>query len=131
MVSVQKWPFLELFFFAGNIGQKNILYDILERENGFQGYKNKQSKKSNNWPFSKGVKPWFWSKNGHFSTFFFFGQYRPRKCLLRYSRAKKRLSRLYKHEVQKVGKTEIFSKGLTHGFYPKRDIFRILVFLAN
>ena len=59
------------FFFTKNIGQKNVFYDILERENAFQGYKNKQSKKSKNWPFSKGLNPWFCSKNGHFSNFFF------------------------------------------------------------
>ena len=28
------------FFFLGNIGQKNIVNDILERKNAFLGYKN-------------------------------------------------------------------------------------------
>ena len=59
------------FFFSGNIGQENVFYDILERKNIFLGYKNMKSKKSKNWHFSKGVNPWFWSKNGHFSNFFF------------------------------------------------------------
>ena len=72
MVLIQKWPCFQLFF-LGNVGQKNVVYDILERENAFQRYKNKQSKKSKNWPFSKGVNPWFWSTNGHFSNFFFLG----------------------------------------------------------
>ena len=72
MVLVQKWPFFQLFF-LGNIGQKNVFYDILERKNAFLGYKNKKSKKSKNGDFSKGVNPWFWSKNGHFSNFFFLG----------------------------------------------------------
>ena len=58
-------------FFLGNIGQENILNDILERENAFLGYKNKMLKKSKNWHYSKGVNPWFWSKNGHFFNFFF------------------------------------------------------------
>ena len=66
------------FFFLGNIGQENILDDILERKSAFLGYKNKTLKKSNNWHFSKGVNPWFWFKNGHFSNFF-FTQYRPGK----------------------------------------------------
>ena len=57
-------------FFLGNIGQENAFYDILERKNAFLGYKNKKFKKSKNWHFSKGVNPWFWSKNGHFSNFF-------------------------------------------------------------
>ena len=59
------------FFFLGNKGKKNVFYDILARKNTFLGYKNIKSKKSNNWHFSKGVNQWFWSKNGHFSNFFF------------------------------------------------------------
>ena len=70
MVLIQKWPFFQLFF-LGNIGQENVFYDILERKNAFLAYKNKKFKKSKNWHFSKGVNPWFWSKNGHFSNFFF------------------------------------------------------------
>ena len=59
------------FFFAGNIGQKNILYDILERENVFQGYKIKQSKKSKNWPFSKRLTHGFGPQMAIFPIFFF------------------------------------------------------------
>ena len=81
------------FFFVGNIGPENVFYDIVEEKNAFLGYKKKKSKQSKNWHFSKRVNPWFWCKNGPFSSFF-FRQYRPRKCLLRYSRAKKHLSRL-------------------------------------
>ena len=45
MVLVQKLPFFKSFFFLGKIGQENILYDILERENAFLGYKNQKYKK--------------------------------------------------------------------------------------
>ena len=104
-----------LTFFLGNIGQQNVFYDILERKNAFLGYKNKKFKKSKNWHFCKGVNPWFWPKNGHFSNFFFFlsnigqqnvfydilvgknaflGYKRPGKCLLQYSIKKRRLSTL-------------------------------------
>ena len=156
MVLVENWPFLHVFI-LGNIVQENLFYDILEWKNAFLDHKNKKFKKSKNWHFSKGVNPWFWSKNGHFSTFFclanieqenvlyhildwkngflgyknkkfkksknwhfskavnpwfwskncmvlvqklpffqlfFFRQYRTWKCPLRYSRTKKRLSRL-------------------------------------
>ena len=72
MVLVQKWPFFQLFF-LGSIGQKNVFDDILEQKNTFLGYKNKKFKKSKNWHFSKGVNPWFWSKNGLFSNFFSLG----------------------------------------------------------
>ena len=47
MVLVQNWPFFHLLF-LGNIGQENVLYDILERKNAFQGYKNNKFKKSKN-----------------------------------------------------------------------------------
>ena len=82
------------FFCLGNIGEENVFYDILQRKNAILSYKNKKFKKSKNWHFLKGVNPWFWSKNGHFSNFVFFRQYRSEKCLLWYSRTKKRLSKL-------------------------------------
>ena len=72
MLLAQKWLFLSNFFFARNIGQENVFYDILERKNASLGYK-KKFKKSENWLFSKGVNPSFWAKNGHFSNFFFSG----------------------------------------------------------
>ena len=70
------------FFFFGKIGQQNVFYDIIKRKNVFLGKNIKKFKKSKNWQFSKEVNPWFWSKNGHYSNFFFFRQYRPGKCLL-------------------------------------------------
>ena len=36
MVFVQNWPFCHLFS-IGNLGQKNVFYDILERKNAFVG----------------------------------------------------------------------------------------------
>ena len=60
-------------FFFGNIGQQNVFYDILERKHAFLGHKDKKFKKSKNWHFSKGVNPWFWSKDRQFSKFFFLG----------------------------------------------------------
>ena len=133
-------------FFLGNIVEENLFDHIVDQKNLFIRYENKMMKNSKNWHFSKGVNPWFWSKNGnfqlfflgnivqknliddilerksvflsyknkkfkqlknwHFSNFFvlvqkltflqnfFFWQYRPEKCLWRYSRAKKRLSKL-------------------------------------
>ena len=61
------------FVFLGNIGQANVFYYILERKNASLGYKNKNSKKSKNWHFSKGVNLWFWSNNDHFLNFVFLG----------------------------------------------------------
>ena len=61
-------------------------------KNAFLGYKNKKFKKSKNWDFCKGINPWFGSKIGHFSSFFYFfyfRQYRPGKVVLWYCRTKK------------------------------------------
>ena len=84
----KNWSFSKLFF-LGNIGQENVFYDILEQKNACLGFKNKMLKKSKNWHFSKGVNSWVWSKNGHYSNFFFV-EYRPGKVLLRYCTTKKR-----------------------------------------
>ena len=90
MVLVQNWPFFHHLLLA-NIGQEKVFYDILERKNAFLGYKNNKFKKSKNCNFCKGANPWFWSKIGHFSMFF-FRYFRAGKSVLRYSRTKKRLS---------------------------------------
>ena len=122
-----KMTFLATSFFLGKIGQENVFCDILERKNAFLGYKNKKFKKSKNCHFSKGVSPWFWYKNGHFSNFFFFRN-RPGKCLLRYSRTKKMPFQAIKTTRSKSGKIDIFQQGLTHGFGPKMAIFQLLFF---
>ena len=109
MVFVEKWPFFRLFS-LGNIDQENVFYDILERKNACLDYKNKKFKKSKKWHFCKEVNPWFWSKNGHFSNFF-FRQYRLGKCLLRYATTKNHLSRLEQQEVEKVEKFTFFQRG--------------------
>ena len=70
MAFVQKWPFLQLFF-LGSLAQENVFYDILERKIAILGYKNIKFKKSKSCHFFRGVNPWFWFKNGHFSNFFF------------------------------------------------------------
>ena len=72
MVLVQKWPFFQLFFFRQYRPGKCLLR-YSTTKNAFLGYKNNKFKKSKNGDFSKGVNPWFWFKNGHFSNFFFLG----------------------------------------------------------
>ena len=110
MVLVQKWPFLQPLV-LGNKGLENVFDDILERKNAFLGYKNKKFKKSKNWHFSKRVNPWFWSKNGHLSNFFFLGNIGQKNVFYDILEPKKRLSRLQKQEVQKVEKLSFFQKG--------------------
>ena len=40
----QKFDIFPSFFFVGNISQKNVFYDILERTNVFLAYKKKKFK---------------------------------------------------------------------------------------
>ena len=70
MVWVQKWPFFPLFF-LGNIHQKNVFYDILERKKAFLGYKNKNSKSPKIDIFLKGLTHGLGTKVAIFPTFFF------------------------------------------------------------
>ena len=80
-------------FFFGIIGQENVFYDILERKNAFLNYKNKKFKSRKIDIFPNALTHGFGPKMAIFPTFF-WRQYRPGKCLLPYSRTKKRLSRL-------------------------------------
>ena len=70
-----------------------MFYDILEGRNAFLDCKYKKLKKSKNWDFSKGLFHGFGQKLVIFSDFY-FRENRQEKCFLRYSRRKKRLSRL-------------------------------------
>ena len=81
------------FILLGSVGQEDMFYVILERKNAFLGYKNKNYKKLKIAIFLKGLSHGFWTKMAIFPTSF-FRQNRVGKCLLRYSRTKKRISRL-------------------------------------
>ena len=129
MVLVQKWPFFQLFL-LDNIGQEKFFYDILERKNAFLGYKNNKFKKSKNWHFSKGVNPWFWSKNGHFSKLFFLGNIAKENVVPDILEHKKAFL-AYKKKKLKSRKIDLFPKGLTHGFGPKMAIFSNVFFFGN
>ena len=75
------------------------------------------------------VNPCLGPKMAIFPTFV-FRQFRPGKCLLRYSRTKKCVSRLWKKQVKKLEKLSFFRKWLTHGYGPKVAIFSNF-FLGN
>ena len=117
-------------FFLGNIGQENVFYDILERKNAFVGYKNKKLKKSKNWHFSKGVNPWFWSKKGHFSNFFFLGNLRQENVL--YDILEQKNAFLgHKNKKLKKSKNWHFSKGVNPWFRSKNGHLSNVFFLGN
>ena len=89
---------------------ENVFYDILERNNDFLAYKNKKFKRSKNWHFSKGVIPWFLSKNHHFSSFFFLGNIGQENVF--YDILERKNDFLgYKKAVQKVEILTFFQRG--------------------
>ena len=129
MVFVQKWPLFQPFF-LGNIGKENVFLDILERKNAFLRYKNKKFKKSKNWHFSKGVNPWFWSKNDHYSNQFFLrniGNENVFYVLLE----RKNAFLGYKKKKFKKSKNWLFYKGVNSWFLSKNDHYTNLFFLGN
>ena len=81
MVLVQNWSFLHVFI-LGILGQENEFHDILEGKNACLGYKNKMSRNSKNWDFSKGDSPWFKSKIGHFCMFLFLAIEARKMCFM-------------------------------------------------
>ena len=128
MVLVQKWPFFQPFFFR-QYRPENVFYDILEQKNAFLGYKNKKFKKSKNWHFSKGVNPWFWSKNGHFFlTFFFLGNIDQENVFYNILE-RKNASQEYKNKKFKKSKNWHFSKVVNPWFFfSKNGHFSIPLF---
>ena len=109
MVLVQKWPFWE-FFFLGNIGEENVFYDVLERKNTFLDNKNMKSKKSKNWHFPKGLTHGFGLKIAIFPTLF-LGNIGGENVFCDIPEQKKHLSRLKKHELQKIEQLTFFQRG--------------------
>ena len=103
--------------------------DILERKNAFLSYKNKKFKESKKWHFSKGVNPWFWSKNDHFSNFFLLGNIGQENVFDDILEPKNAFLS-YKNKKLIKSKNSHFCKGLTHGFSPKLSIFPTF-FLGN
>ena len=80
--------------------------------------------------FPKGVNPWFWSKNGHFSNFF-FQAIQARKMSFTIFQNEKTPLQAIKTRSSKSRKIDIFRKGLTHGFGPKMAIFPTFFFQAK
>ena len=118
------------FLFLSNIGQENVFYDILERKKAFLGYKKEKFKKSKNWDFSKGVKPWFWSQNGHFSNFLVLGNIGQENVFYDILERKKAFLG-YKKDKFKMSKIWDFSKRVNPWFRSKNGHFFNFLFLGN
>ena len=89
----QKTAIFPCLSFFCNTGQENVIYNIPEQKNAFLAYKNNTFKSRKIEIFPKGLTHGFGQKMAIFPCLF-FRQYRPGKCVLQYSRTKKRLSRL-------------------------------------
>ena len=117
------------FVFLGLIGHENVFYDILEWKNVFLSYKNKNFNKSKNCHFSKGVNPWFWSKNGHFCNFVFLGNI-GQENLFYDILERKNVFLSYKNKNFNKSKNWHFSEGVNPSFWSRNGHFSNFVFLG-
>ena len=98
-------------FFVQAIQARKMSFTIFQNEKTpFQAIKTRSSKSRKIDLFPKGLTYVFGPKMAIFPTFF-SRQCSPGKCLLRCSRTKKRLSRLFKQKVSKVEKLTFFQRG--------------------
>ena len=87
-------------------------------------------KTSKNLHFSKGVNPWFWSKNGHFSNFVFTSNIGKANVL--YDIVERKNASLgYKNKELKKSKNSHFSNGVDPCFWFKNDHFFHFFFLGK
>ena len=110
-------------YFLGIIGQENVFNNILERKNPFLGYKNKKFKESKNWHFFKAVNPWFWSKNGPFSIFYFLCNIGQENVFYDILERKKKAFLGHKNKNFKKPKNWHFPKGVNPWFWSKNGRF--------
>ena len=114
-------------FFLSNICQENVFYDMVERKNAFLGYGNEKFKRWKNGHFSKGVNPWFWSKNGHFSNFFILANLGQENIF--YDILERKNAFLgYKNKKFKKSKNWDFFKGVNQWFWSKNGHFANFLF---
>ena len=86
--------------------------------------------KSRNCHFSKGVNPWFWSKNGHFFNFSFLGNIGQENVF--YDILERKIAFLgYKNKKLKKSENCDYSKGVNPWFLYKKWPFFQLPFLGN
>ena len=129
MVLVQKWPFFQLFFLGKRDKEKKFLrYSRTKKRRS--GLLKKKFKKSKNCHFFKGVNPWFFDKNGHFSNFLLLGKIRQENVFY-YVLARENPFLGYKNKKLKKLKTCHFSKAVNPRFWSKTGHFSNFIFLGN
>ena len=129
MVLVEKWPFFQPFLFR-QFKPTKCLLRYSRTKNSFVSYKNKKSEKTENWHFSKGVTPWFWSKKNHFFNFFFLSNLGQQNVFYDILERKKAILG-YKNKKFKKLKNWHFSKRINPRFWSKNGHFFNFFFLSN
>ena len=114
-------------FFIQIISTRKMSFTILQnQETPFQASKTRSSKsrKIDIFPWNG---PWNWSKNGHFSNFF-FQAIQALKMSFTIIQNEKTPFQAKKTRSSKSLKNDIFPKGLTHGFGPRMAICPTIFF---
>ena len=122
-------PFSYKFFFWAKC-KKEIFFDTLDSKEYFLDLKSEVLAKLKKSTFSKGVSPWFLSKNRPFSDMF---------CLAKKARKKHFLIFWIENKVFWTPKVKFsqsrkkrhFANGLVHGFCQKTDLFLICFFFEQ
>ena len=129
MVLVQELQFIQLFC-LGNIGKRNVFYDILEGKNAFQAIKPRSSKSRKIDIFQKRLTNGFCPIMAIFPTVF-FQAIQARKMSFTIFQNDKTPFQAIKTRTPNSRKIDIFPKGLTHCFGTKITIFPTSFFLGN
>ena len=129
MILLQKWSFFQGFF-LGNLVQKNVFYDILERKTPFWAIKTKSLKSRKVDIFSKGLTEGFGTKIA-ISWNFFLRQYIGQNHFFDDILERKNALLGYKNKKFKNSKNWHFSKGVNPGFCSKNGHFSNFLFLGN
>ena len=111
-----------LTFFQAIQARKMSLTIFQNEITFFQAIKTRSSNSRKIFIFPKGLSHGFCPKKAIFPNFF-FRQYRPGKCFLRYSRTKKNAFLGYKNHKFKTSKNLHFSKGVNSQFWSKKGHF--------
>ena len=129
MVSVKKSTNFSSVFFS-KIGLEIMFSYSLERKEAFEDDKNVNFLKSKKWVFSKGVHPWFRSKNPQFFLNLFFSKI-GLEIMFTYSLERKEAFEDDKNVTFLKPKKWVFSKGVHPWFQSKNPEFFLVCFLAK
>ena len=126
-----KMAIFPTFFFNAILARKLSFTKFYHVKSTFQAIKTRSLKQSKNYHFSKGVNPWFWSKKRPFFHYFFFWAIQARKMSFTIFQNEETSFQAIKTRSLKRRKIDIFSKGLTHGFWSKNGHLSNFFFLGN